>query len=58
MTTNPYESKRVVFSTLEKRYKEYLKLYKILNNGSLEGASNFVDFYWHQTYYSKYPTNV
>jgi len=50
-----YESKRVAFAILEKKYKEYLNLYKMVNNGSIKGATTFEDFYWHQTYYSKYP---
>jgi hypothetical protein len=54
---NMYENKRVAFAILERKYKEYLNLYKMVNNGSLKGATNFEDFYWNQTYYSKYPSS-
>lgn len=50
-----YESKRVLFARLERKYKEYLNLYRMINNGSLKGATTFEDFYWNETYYSKYP---
>jgi hypothetical protein len=52
-----YESKRVAFAILEKKYKEYLNLYRMVNNGSIKGATKFEDFYWDETYYSKYPAN-
>jgi hypothetical protein len=49
-----YENKRVVFAIIEKKYKEYIALYRLVNNGSAEGITSFDDFYWHYTYYSKY----
>ena len=53
---NTYESKRVAFAILERKYKDYLNLYRMVNNGSLKGATRFEDFYWNYTYYSKYPS--
>jgi hypothetical protein len=53
-----YESKRIIFAIIEKKYKDYLFLYKMVNNGSLQGATTFEDFYWHYTYYSKYSTHL
>ena len=53
---NTYESKRIAFGILEKKYKEYLNLYRMVNNGSIKGATTFEEFYWNQTYYSKYPS--
>ncbi len=49
-----YENQRVVFVKIEKAYKGYLELYKLINNGSLEGATSFDIFYWRMVYYSKY----
>lgn len=49
-----YENQRVVFETISKRYKEYVKLYLTFNNGSLHGICTFDHFYWRMTYYSKY----
>ena len=53
-----YESKRIIFAIIEKKYKDYLFLYKMVNKGSLKGATTFEDFYWHYTYYSKYSTHL
>jgi hypothetical protein len=49
-----YESKRIIFAIIEKKYKEYIALYKLINNGSIEGITPFDEFYWNYTYYSKY----
>ncbi len=49
-----YENQRVMFNVLAKRYHAYCDLYKLLNNGSLQGVTGFGDFYWHMTYISKY----
>jgi hypothetical protein len=49
-----YENKRIVFNIILKRYKEYLELYRAVNNGSIAGVTPFEDFYWHYTYYSRY----
>jgi hypothetical protein len=43
-----------MFEVLVKRYNAYCDLYKLLNNGSLEGVTGFDDFYWRMTYISKY----
>lgn len=49
-----YENQRVLFDKLLKKYREYLNLYKIFNNGSLKGATTFDQFYWRMTYLSRY----
>ena len=49
-----YESTRIQFDTLAKRYKDYLRLYADLNSGSFEGATPFDEFYIRMTYTSKY----
>jgi hypothetical protein len=49
-----YESKRIIFAQIEKKYKDYIALYRLLNNGSVVGITPFDEFYWHHTYYAKY----
>lgn len=49
-----YENQRVIFDTIVKKYKDYIALYRYLNNGSVEGLTTFDDFYWRMTYFSKY----
>lgn len=45
-----YETQRVFFDKLTKKYIDYLELYKFFNHGSLEGCTNFADFYWIHSY--------
>lgn len=49
-----YENQRVNFDILVKKYKDYIALYRKLNNGSIEGLTTFDDFYWRMVYWSKY----
>lgn len=49
-----YENQRVIFDTIVKRYKDYIALYRLFNNGSVEGLTTFDQFYWRMTYFSKY----
>jgi hypothetical protein len=49
-----YEVTREHFDRLVKRYHEYVKLYRTLNNGSIEGITSFESFYWRFTYLVKY----
>lgn len=49
-----YENQRVIFDQIARRYKEYLRLYQAVNNGSIEGITTFDEFYWRMVYYSKY----
>lgn len=49
-----YENQRVIFNQILQKYKEYVALYKAINNGSLAGLTQFGEFYWRYTYYSKY----
>lgn len=49
-----YENQRVIFDTIVKKYKDYVALYRLFNNGSIEGLTTFDDFYWRMSYFSKY----
>lgn len=49
-----YENRRDQFDKIVKKYKEYISLYKFINNGSLEGLTTFDIFYWEQSYYSQH----
>lgn len=49
-----YENQRVVFDTILKKYNAYRALYKLVNNGSLQGVTGFDDFYWSTVYLTKY----
>ncbi len=49
-----YENKRVIFTVILKKYRDYLELYRAVNNGSIKGVTPFQDFYWQYTYYSRY----
>jgi hypothetical protein len=51
-----YDNKRVDFAIIEKKYKDYIALYRAINNGSVHGLTPFDEFYWHYTYYHKYVT--
>ena len=42
------------YKKLREKYISYLKTYKKLNHGSLEGAATFGEFYMNQTYHSVY----
>jgi hypothetical protein len=49
-----YENQRVVFDQIARKYREYIALYRMLNNDSVEGLTPFDIFYWRMVYYSKY----
>ena len=49
-----YENQRVNFDEIVKKYKDYIALYRVFNNGSVEGITSFDDFYWRITYISRY----
>lgn len=49
-----YENQRVIFDTIVRKYKEYIALYRAVNNGSDEGITPFNEFYWRMVYWSKY----
>ena len=49
-----YENQRVNYNRILAKYRDYLNLYKAINNGSMEGVTSFADFYMHFTYYSRY----
>ncbi len=51
-----YDNRRIVFAIIEQKYKEYIALYRTVNNGSIAGLTPFDEFYWHYTYYHKYVT--
>ena len=49
-----YENQRVLFEKLAQRYRDYLALYRMFNNGSVKGATDFAEYYWRMTYESRY----
>jgi hypothetical protein len=49
-----YENQSVNYDKITRRYKEYLALYMIFNNGSSEGCADFAEFYWRMTWLTKY----
>jgi hypothetical protein len=42
------------YRRIKEKYFAYLKAYKVLNNGSLSGATTFGAFYMRETYESIY----
>ena len=46
-----YETQREFFNSIAKMYKDYLRLYKFFNNGSLDGCTDFAKFYWIHSYH-------
>lgn len=46
-----YETRRANFEKIVQMYKDYLRLYRFFNHGSIEGASDFQGFYWTYHYY-------
>lgn len=42
------------YKKLQKKYDEYVELYKFFNNNSTEGITTFAVFYWRFTYYVQY----
>jgi hypothetical protein len=53
-----YENRRENFDLVLKKYKEYIELYRLINNGSIAGATAFDQFYWDYTYYSKHSSKT
>lgn len=49
-----YTNQRDHFEKLLKKFLEYLELYAALNNGSIEGASTYDEFYLRFTYLNRY----
>ncbi|MBM3383378.1 MAG: hypothetical protein FJY29_13225 [Betaproteobacteria bacterium] len=46
-------SNTIHYQALKAAYKRYIKTYKELNNGSVEGAINFFEFYYYINYTSR-----
>jgi|CXWK01.1.fsa_nt_gi hypothetical protein len=49
-----FQARREAFENLVQKYKEYIELYKFVNNGEVQGACSFEDFYWRMTYTINY----
>ena len=45
-----FENTRSAFNIVLNKYINYCELYKMMNNGSLDGATKFEDFYRSWTY--------
>lgn len=54
MSLSSFGNSREHFEKIEKLYKDYVKLYKFFNKGSLQGVASFVDFYWMHHFYWKH----
>jgi hypothetical protein len=48
------QNQRVHFDKLMEKYRQYVELYKQLNNGSTAGVTPFGDFYIRYVYLYKY----
>lgn len=49
-----FEVRRENFEKLLKKYNEYVELYRLVNNGSIDGVTSFDEFYLRLTYYDRY----
>lgn len=49
-----YESQRKNLDKFQKKYNEYVDLYKFFNGGSTLGVTTFEEFYWRMSYIMKY----
>lgn len=49
-----FSGQRDNLTKLIKKYEEYVRLYKVFNNGSTKGMTTFDVFYWRFTYHIKY----
>lgn len=49
-----YESQREDLDRHQKKYKEYIDLYKFFNNGSTLGATTFEEWYWRMSHLVRY----
>lgn len=49
-----YGQSREHFNKVLESYLSYVALYKICNNGSVEGLTTFEEFYWRLTYIHRY----
>lgn len=47
-------SNLIPYKTLQASYKRYVKSYAQLNNGSVQGARSFFEFYYYMNYTCKY----
>ena len=49
-----FDAHRENFNIIVESYLNYVALYKLINNGSIDGVTPFDQFYWRFTYYQKY----
>ncbi len=49
-----YTNQRIHFEVIAKKYREYVELYKQMNNGSEQGVTMFDDFYARYVYLHRY----
>ncbi len=49
-----FESTNENYNKILEKYIEYLALYKMMNNGSLDNATPFEQFYWELVYFGEY----
>ena len=49
-----FESNNENYNKILSKYIDYLALYKIMNNGSIEDATPFERFYWEIIFFGEY----
>lgn len=49
-----FDAQREQFNIIVDSYLNYVALYKLVNNGSIDGVTPFEVFYWRFTYFVKY----
>ncbi|NRA65798.1 MAG: hypothetical protein HRU19_15010 [Pseudobacteriovorax sp.] len=49
-----FDTQRENFNVILESYLSYVALYKLVNNGSIEGVTPFDKFYWRFTFFVKY----
>lgn len=49
-----FDVNRENFEKIINSYKDYIKLYRLINNGSIEGITPFDEFYWRFSFTVRY----
>ena len=49
-----FDVNREQFDKIIESYLNYVVLYKLINNGSIQGVTPFDTFYWRFTFHDKY----
>ena len=49
-----FENTSEIYNKILAKYIDYLSLFAIFNNGSIEDATTFEQFYWEITFHGEY----